>query len=1011
MWWFLSAPPGWSQGLATSASKEDWEEINFVFDSSTLVDGYPSLLRLAELLKLNPSYRVKLVGHTDSWGSEQYNERLALARASTVKAFLEKYGARPDQILVSGAGEREPKVDNRTADGRFMNRRVVITVLDEKGRVVSAGGIGDAIRSLERAQSAASATTPLAPTPAATRAPDPRTQQSIEELQRRLNDCCADILKRLDTLADIVNGLRQLRQESGALRDHVDNLQKKQDQLRELLQSQPKPLSLQETQTAAEKGASRAIQQQGNPHFSLLGVNLGADDQGRLTFSGRGRYFLPFKDNFALQAQGEYLYFRDRKEGQFDLGLANRIKAFQAGLFASFKNVQLREFQSGGTLGQAALTLDYIFRRGRLGAFGTKGFLDHAVLRRISITRTLHEETYLKIVDQAGLSAAIALWKRSYLEGNVGYLKSRGYADRPGGTLRLVYPLNDHWALTLEGGMNETLLGRDNNGRVVGGIAWGNFLNPREFHKVAHAVPVDVPRVRYEVLTRRVRTGNEAPIADAGPDQIGIQAGLTTLDGSASYDPEGDPITFAWTQISGPAVSLAGANTSRATFTSAEGQSYVFRLTVTDDKGASSVARVLVTTARIPQVRVVRFAASPQQIRAGQSSSLIWTVENADEVSIDSIGRVDARSGSVSVSPQQTTTYRLTARNRSSEVNETVTVVVEQPSVRVLFFTASPLTLAAGQSATLSWQTENADTVEISGLGAVAQSGTVSVSPSQTTSYTLTARNRFGQATAQLAIQVRPVELPSILRFTAVPGEIGAGESATLIWQVDQASEVSISGLGRVNAAGSSTVTPAQTTNYVLTARNAAGEVSATATVVVIPPVRIVSFTATPASSPRPGEAVRLSWVTENATEATIDGLGSVPTSGSVEVNPTVDTSYTLRAFGRRGQTSATVRVTVAPAVGVPSGGPIADAGPDQVTTSREIRLDGSRSRHPEGLLIGFSWRAVGRQPEAILGADTPTPTVRFAPLAFGEYVFELTVTDSRGRFSRATTKVFFGAY
>ncbi|MBL8233501.1 MAG: hypothetical protein JNL98_33700, partial [Bryobacterales bacterium] len=57
------------------------------------------------------------------------------------------------------------------------------------------------------------------------------------------------------------------------------------------------------------------------------------------------------------------------------------------------------------------------------------------------------------------------------------------------------------------------------------------------------------------------------------------------------------------------------------------------------------------------------------------------------------------------------------------------------------------------------------------------------------------------------------------------------------------------------------------------------------------------------------------------------------------------------------------------------------------------------------------SWRPVGRAPEAILGADTATPTVRFAPLAYGEYVFELTVTDSRGRFSRATTKVFFGAY
>jgi uncharacterized cupredoxin-like copper-binding protein len=997
-------PAAFPQGLNTTATKDDWEEINFEFDSSTLVDGYPSLLRLVELLKSHPQYRVKLVGHTDSRGAEQYNERLAMARAATVKTFLEKYGASPAQIEAYGSGEREPKVDNRSNDGRFMNRRVIVTVLDEKGRVVSAGSVGDAIRGLEQDRR------PAGSTPVAM--PDPRSQQTIEELQKRLTDCCSDILKRLDTLADILNGLRQLRKENAGIKEDFDKLQKSQDNLRDLLQTQPRPLSASETQAAAEKAATAAIHAQQNPHFSLLGVNIGADGEGRATFSGRGRYFAPFKDNFAIQAQAEYLYFRDRKEGQFDIGLVNRYKSFQAGLFSSFKNVQLREFGAGGTLGQAALTLDYIFRHGRLGAFGTKGYLDNAVLRRLAITRTLHEETYLKIVDQVGVSTALGLWKKSYVEGNLGYLKSRGNADRPGGTLRFVYPLNDHWAFTLEGGVNETLLGRDNNGRVVAGLIWGNFLNPREFHNVAHPVPVDVPRLRYEVLTRRVRTGNDAPVADAGPDQIGINAGVVTLDGSASYDPEGDPITFAWTQISGPAISLSGANTSRATFSASEGQSYVFRLTVTDDKGASSVARVLVTTARAIQTRILRFAASPQQIRAGQSATLTWSVENADEVTLDGVGRVDARSGSASVSPQQTTTYRLTARNRVNEVSETVTVVVEQPDVRILFFNASPMTVSAGQSSTLSWQTENADSVEITGIGAVAQSGNTVVTPTGTTSYTLTARNRFGQTTAQVSITVRPVEMPSILRFAATPAEIGSGESSTLLWQVENATEVSVSTIGSVNPTGSSTVTPAQTTSYTLTARNASGEVNATATVTVIPGVRIVSFTATPATSPRPGDLVTLSWVTENATEATLDGIGAVQPTGSVQVSPAADTTYTLRAFGRRGQASATVRVSVTPSTTVPpSGGPIADAGPDQVTTSREIRLDGSKSRHPEGLVIGYSWRPIGRAPEAILGADTATPTVRFQPLAFGEYVFELTVTDSRGRFSRSTTKVFFGAY
>ncbi|MGH9663607.1 MAG: hypothetical protein ACRD9L_04190, partial [Bryobacteraceae bacterium] len=45
-----------AQGLNTSASKDDWEEINFEFNSAVLSDGYPSLLRLSELLRTHPGY-------------------------------------------------------------------------------------------------------------------------------------------------------------------------------------------------------------------------------------------------------------------------------------------------------------------------------------------------------------------------------------------------------------------------------------------------------------------------------------------------------------------------------------------------------------------------------------------------------------------------------------------------------------------------------------------------------------------------------------------------------------------------------------------------------------------------------------------------------------------------------------------------------------------------------------------------------------------------------------------
>src|SRR3981081_3730474 len=86
-----------AQGLDTPASKDDWEEINFEFNSSVLVDGFPSLLRLADLLQKHPGYKVKVEGHTDVIGSDKFNEKLGIARATAVRDFLVKYGARPTQ--------------------------------------------------------------------------------------------------------------------------------------------------------------------------------------------------------------------------------------------------------------------------------------------------------------------------------------------------------------------------------------------------------------------------------------------------------------------------------------------------------------------------------------------------------------------------------------------------------------------------------------------------------------------------------------------------------------------------------------------------------------------------------------------------------------------------------------------------------------------------------------------------------------------------------------------------
>jgi outer membrane protein OmpA-like peptidoglycan-associated protein len=151
---FLAGAGLFAQGLDTQASKDDWEEINFDFNSAVLTDGFPSLLRIAELLQTNAGYHVRIEGHTDGIGSDSFNQKLGLDRANTVRDFLVKYGARATQIDTVSRGKAAPKVPNPnpvyspTDVIRFMNRRVVLTVTDDQGRTVGAGGPGDAIRAI-----------------------------------------------------------------------------------------------------------------------------------------------------------------------------------------------------------------------------------------------------------------------------------------------------------------------------------------------------------------------------------------------------------------------------------------------------------------------------------------------------------------------------------------------------------------------------------------------------------------------------------------------------------------------------------------------------------------------------------------------------------------------------------------------------------------------------------------------------------------------------------------------
>jgi hypothetical protein len=302
------------------------------------------------------------------------------------------------------------------------------------------------------------------------------------------------------------------------------------------------------------------------------------------------------------------------------------------------------------------------------------------------------------------------------------------------------------------------------------------------------------------------------------------------------------------------------------------------------------------------------FTAAPSSIGAGGTATLTWSTVNAPNVSIDQGVGTQPASGSISVSPAATTTYTLTATGALGTVTRQATVtVVPAPAVT---FTVSPTSITAGQSAALSWTTANANAVEINhGIGAQPLSGSLSISPDVTTTYTLTATGIGGSTVKEVTLTVTPPR-PQIT-FTASPRLIAEGDSATLAWTVTNATDVSIDhGVGNRPSSGSVVVTPQITTTYRLTATGPGGSASAQVTVKTLA-APVIVFTATPGTIVA-GQTGTLAWTTTDATLVMIDnGIGAQQPSGTFDVRPQQTVTYVLTATGAGGVRVAQATVTV----------------------------------------------------------------------------------------------------
>ncbi|TDP63010.1 outer membrane protein OmpA [Roseateles toxinivorans] len=74
------------------------------------------------------------VGHTDSVGTDAYNQKLSVSRSEAVKAYLVSKGVEKNRVYTEGKGEKQPVADNKTSEGRAKNRRVEIEVVGTRAK-------------------------------------------------------------------------------------------------------------------------------------------------------------------------------------------------------------------------------------------------------------------------------------------------------------------------------------------------------------------------------------------------------------------------------------------------------------------------------------------------------------------------------------------------------------------------------------------------------------------------------------------------------------------------------------------------------------------------------------------------------------------------------------------------------------------------------------------------------------------------------------------------------------
>ncbi len=273
--------------------------------------------------------------------------------------------------------------------------------------------------------------------------------------------------------------------------------------------------------------------------------------------------------------------------------------------------------------------------------------------------------------------------------------------------------------------------------------------------------------------------------------------------------------------------------------------SFPYSMTCQNLDGTGGAAAAITVTPYAP-LPTASLSANPTSIAVGQSSSLSWSSANANSCAAGGAwsGSLPT-SGSQTVSPTATATYTLTCTGpggSSAPVTAIVTVTTPPPPPPTASVSVLPTSISAGATAMLSWSSTNATSCTAGGAwsGVQSTSGSQSVSPAATATYTLVCMGPGGtSAAASTTLNVTSAPPPPTASLGVTPTNIKAGMSATLNWSSANATSCTAGGAwsGAQPTSGTQSVTPSTTSTYTLACTGPGGSTAPSPATVTVTPV------------------------------------------------------------------------------------------------------------------------------------------------------------------------------